>query len=255
MLTIIAATEYELAGLRRAMPPSPDVELQAVGIGRRAAQAAAKQLLTRPDDDAAAAAAANGRRPLRQLLLLGLAGGLDPARHTGDLCLPFRYLRETQDGAIDFLEPDETMYRQAVAALNAAAMDWHGGDGLTVAKITAAPADKAAQFRQYQAATVNMEDYWIARTAARYAVPFLAARAVLDTAGQSLPPYLLPIADAGPGQIAKEIAGHPRRLPALARLAADAAHARQTLTHFALAFLQTRATPNQPSHSVHPEQR
>ena len=236
VLAIIAATEYELAGLRRAMPPAPDVELQAVGIGRRAAQAAVKQLLTRPDDDTAA----NGRRR-RQLLLVGLAGGLDPARRTGDLCLPFRYLRETQDGATDFLEPDETMYRQAIAALHSAAMDWHGGDSLTVAKITAAPADKAAQFRQYQAATVNMEDYWIARTAARYAVPFLAARAVLDTAGQALPPYLLQIADAGPGQIAREIAGHPRRLPALARLATDAARARQTLTHFALAFLQTPA--------------
>ena len=230
MLAIIAATEYELAGLRRARPPAPDVELQAVGIGRRAAQSTVKQLLTRRDDDA------NGR--IRQLLLVGLAGGLDPARRTGDLCLPFRYLRETKDGATDFLEPDETMYRQAVAALQSAAMDWHGGDGLTVAQITAAPADKAAQFRQYQAATVNMEDYWIARTAARYAVPFLAARAVLDTAGQDLPHYLLQIADAGPGQIAKEIAGHPRRLPALARLSADAARARQTLTKFALAFLQ-----------------
>ena len=232
MLAIIAATEYELAGLRRARPPAPDVELQAVGIGRRAAQSAVKQLLTRRDD--------NGRR-IQILLLIGVAGGLDPARRTGDLCLPFRYLRETKDGATDFLEPDETMYRQAVAALNAAAMDWHGGDGLTVAQITAAPADKAAQFRQYQAATVNMEDYWIARTAARYAVPFLAARAVLDTAGQALPQYLLQIADAGPGQIAREIAGHPRRLPELARLATDAARARQTLTKFALAFLQTRA--------------
>lgn len=234
MLAIIAATEYELAGLRRAQPPTPDVELQTVGIGRRAAQSAVKQLLTRRDD--------NGRR-IQRLLLIGVAGGLDPARRTGDLSLPFRYLRETKDGAADFLEPDETMYRQAVAALQSAAMDWHGGDGLTVAQITAAPADKAAQFRQYQAATVNMEDYWIARAAARYAVPFLAARAVLDTAGQSLPHYLLAMADAGPGQIAKTIAGHPRRLPALARLAADAARARQTLTKFALAFLQTRANP------------
>ena len=239
MLAIIAATEYELAGLRRARPPAPDVELQAVGIGRRAAQSAVKQLLTRRDDDT------NGRR-IQELLLIGLAGGLDPARRTGDLCLPFRYLRETKAGAIDFLEPDETMYRQAVAALQSAAMDWHGGDGLTVAQITAAPADKAAQFRQYQAATVNMEDYWIARTAARYAVPFLAARAVLDTAGQALPQYLLQIADAGPGSIAKEIAGHPRRLPELARRAADAARARQILTKFALAFLQTPANHSPP---------
>ena len=232
MLAIIAATEYELAGLRRAGTLPPEVELQVVGIGRRAAQRAVKQLLTRPDDD-------DGGR-IRELLLVGLAGGLDPARHTGDLCLPFRYLRETKEGAADFLEPDETMYRQAVAALDSAAINWHGGDGLTVAQITAAAADKAAKFRQYQAATVNMEDYWIARTAARYAVPFLAARAVLDTAGQGLPHYLLEIADAGPGQIAKAVAGHPRRLPELTRLAADAARSRQSLTKFARAFLDSR---------------
>ena len=231
MLAIIAATEYELAGLRRAGPLPPDAELQVVGVGRRAAQRSVKQLLTRPEDD-------DGGR-IRELLLVGLAGGLDPARRTGDLCLPFRYLRETKEGAADFLEPDETLYRQVVAALESAIMDWHGGDGLTVMQITAA-ADKAAKFRQYQAATVNMEDYWIARTAARYAIPFLAVRSVLDTAGQGLPHYLLAMADAGPGPIVKAIAGHPRRLPELTRLAADAARARQSLTKFARAFLDSR---------------
>ena len=231
MLAIIAATEYELAGLRRAGALPPEVELAVVGIGRRAAQRAVKQLLTRQEE--------NGGR-IRELLLAGLAGGLDPARRTGDLCLPFRYLRETKDSAADFLEPDETLYRQAVAALAAAAINWHGGDGLTVTQITAAAADKAAKFRQYQAATVNMEDYWIARTAARYAIPFLAVRAVLDTAGQGLPHYLREIADAGPGQIAKAVAGHPRRLPELTRLAADAARSRQSLTKFARAFLDSR---------------
>lgn len=231
MLAIIAATEYELAGLRRAGTLPPEVELAVVGVGRRAAQRAVKQLLTRREED-------GGR--IHELLLVGLAGGLDPARRTGDLCLPFRYLRETKDGAADFLEPDETLYRQAVAALESAAINWHGGDGLTVTQITAAAADKAAKFRQYQAATVNMEDYWIARTAARHSIPFLAARAVLDTAGQGLPHYLLEIADAGPGQIAKAVAGHPRRLPELTRLAADAARSRQSLTKFARAFLDFR---------------
>ena len=235
MLAIIAATEYELAGLRRAGPVASEVELQVVGIGRRSAQRAVKKLLTRPDGDGDG----DGGR-IRELLLLGLAGGLDPARRTGDLCLPFRYLRETKDGAADFLEPDETLYRQAVAALESAAINWHGGDGLTVSQITAAPADKAAKFRQYQAATVNMEDYWIARTTARHSIPFLAARAVLDTAGQGLPHYLREIADAGPGQIAKAVAGHPRRLPELTRLAADAARSRQSLTKFARAFLDSR---------------
>lgn len=229
MLAIIAATEYELAGLRRALPAAAAPVLQVVGIGRRPAQSAIKKLLSHPE---------NGLIPT-QLLLIGLAGGLDPALRAGDLCLPFRYLRETRDGsAVPFLEPDDAMYAQAVAALNAAALDWRGGDGLTVNRVSAAAAAKAAQFRQYQAAAVNMEDYWIAQTAARYAVPFLAVRAILDTAGQGLPHYLLQLADAGPGSIAKEVAGHPRRIPELARLSWDAARARQSLTKFALAFLE-----------------
>ena len=230
MLTIIAATEYELAGLRRAWPAADAGELQVVGIGRRKAQSAVRQLLTRR----------TGGPQTGELLLLGLAGGLDPVLRTGDLCLPFRYLRESRDSADGFLEPNDAMYGQAVAALQTAALDWRGGDALTVSKITASAADKAAKFRRYQAATVNMEDYWIAQTAARYAIPFLAVRAVLDTAGQGLPHYLLQLAAAGPGQIAKEVAGHPRRIPELARLSSDAARARQSLTQFALAFLELR---------------
>lgn len=232
MLAIIAATEYELAGLRRALPAAASPVLQVVGIGRRPAQAAVKKLLSCSE---------NSPIPT-QLLLIGLAGGLDPALRAGDLCLPFRYLRETRDSAaVPFLEPDDAMYAQAVAALNAAALDWRGGDGLTVNRVSAAATAKAAQFRQYQAAAVNMEDYWIAQTAARYAVPFLAVRAILDTAGQGLPHYLLQLAAAGPGSIAKEVAGHPRRIPELARLSWDAARARQSLTKFALAFLEQQA--------------
>ena len=232
MLTIIAATEYELAGLRRAGPAvGEEVELQVVGIGRQAAQGAVRRLLTRRADG----------RQTGEMLLLGLAGGLDPALRTGDLCLPFRYLREARDDTAGFIEPDDAMYGQAVAALQAAAMDWRGGDALTVNRVSAAAAAKSAQFRQYQAATVNMEDYWIAQTAARYAVPFLAVRAILDTAGQGLPHYLLQLSDAGPGQIAKAVAGHPRRIPELARLSYDAARARQSLTKFALVFLELRA--------------
>lgn len=231
MLAIIAATEYELAGLRRALPAAASPVLQIVGIGRRPAQAAVKKLLSNPENSP----------PIAQLLLIGLAGGLDPALRAGDLCLPFRYLREARDSAaVPFLEPDDAMYAQAVAALNAAGFDWRGGDALTVSRVSAAAAAKAAQFRQYQAAAVNMEDYWIAQTAAGYAIPFLAVRAILDTAGQGLPHYLLQLADAGPGSIAKEVAGHPRRIPELARLSWDAARARQSLTKFALAFLEQR---------------
>jgi adenosylhomocysteine nucleosidase len=120
MLTIIAAMEQELAGIRRALrvrglmscalgahprplslweggdqesPPLtkgnlggfPEVgvgelDLQVVGIGKERAQASIKRLL------------ASRQRPGQDgLLLLGFAGGIDPSLKSGDLVLSNRY--------------------------------------------------------------------------------------------------------------------------------------------------------------------
>ena len=203
MLTIIAAMEYELVGLRRALrqsgPANPkavrdfgrptpgatelQVELHAVGVGREPAQAAVTKLL--------AQRRRAGGNHTDALLLLGFAGGLDPGLRSGDLCLPSHFIRE--DGPVadagpaadaHSLEPDAGMRQQAACVLADSGVAWSVGDSLTVSELVATPEAKAEKFRQYRAGVVDMEDYWFADLAARQGMPFLAVRAVLDPAQQ-----------------------------------------------------------------------
>ena len=70
MLTVIAAMEQELAGLRKRLKASPigPVELHVVGIGKEQVESNVNKILdssTWPPPDG--------------LLLLGFAGGMDPS--------------------------------------------------------------------------------------------------------------------------------------------------------------------------------
>ena len=258
MLTIIAAMEYELAGLRRALcqfePANPkavrefarptpsatelQVELHAVGVGREPARAAVTKLL--------AERRRAGGNHTDALLLLGFAGGLDPGLRSGDLCLPSHFIRE--DGPVADahpLEPDAAMRQQAACVLADAGVAWSVGDSLTVSELVATPEAKAEKFRQYRAGVVDMEDYWFADLAARQGMPFLAVRAVLDPAQQGLPSYVLGLASRNRGRAVVACAvvacaARPWRVAGLLRLSRQAGLAQQSLSHFALAFIRQR---------------
>ena len=261
MLTVIAAMEYELVGLRRALrqsgPANPkaarefgrptpsatelQVELHAVGVGREPAQAAVTKLL--------AERRRAGGNHTDALLLLGFAGGLDPGLRSGDLCLPSHFIRE--DGPVADagpaadahpLEPDAAMRQQAACVLADAGQAWSAGDSLTVTELVATPEAKAERFRQYRAGVVDMEDYWFADLAARQGMPFLAVRAVLDPAQQGLPPYVLGLASRNRdlGRAVVACAARPWRVAGLLRLSRQAGLAQQSLSHFALAFIRQR---------------
>ena len=255
MLTVIAAMEYELVGLRRALrqsgPANPkaarefcrptfgatelQVELHAVGVGREPARAAVTKLL--------AERRRAGGNHTDALLLLGFAGGLDPGLRSGDLCLPSHFIRE--DGPVADahpLEPDAAMRQQAACVLADAGQAWSAGDSLTVTELVATPEAKAERFRQYRASVVDMEDYWFADLAARQGMPFLAVRAVLDPAQQGLPPYVLGLAsrDRDRGRAVVACAARPWRVAGLLRLSRQAGLAQRSLAHFGLAFIRQR---------------
>ena len=261
MLTIIAAMEYELVGLRRALrksgPANPkavrefgrptpsttelQVELHAVGVGREPAQATVTKLL--------AQRRRAGGNHTDALLLLGFAGGLDPGLRSGDLCLRCHFILE--DGPVADagpaadahpLEPDAAMRQQAACVLADSGLAWSAGDSLTVTELVATPEAKAERFRQYRAGVVDMEDYWFADLAARQGMPFLAVRAVLDPAQQGLPPYVLGLAsrDRDLGRAVVACAARPWRVAGLLRLSRQAGLAQQSLSHFALAFIRQR---------------
>jgi adenosylhomocysteine nucleosidase len=132
------------------------------------------------------------------LILAGLAGALAPDLKIGDVII---------DGNFSPPAPIAGARRGKIA---------------TAAHIIATPADKAALFRQTGALAVDMETETCREFAAALGVPFLAVRAISDTADQALDPALLNLLDENGrprlGRVLRHIAGDPRRVAALIRL-------------------------------------
>ena len=154
MLTIIAAMDQEMSGLRRARQADSigSVELHVVGIGKEQAQSNLRQILD-----------SKSWPPGDGLLLLGFAGGLDPALRAGDLVMPNYYYAQ----AGDRIAADPRMWRQSQAAATEAAVPVAMGDSLTVAVVAATTEEKRALYQRHQVGSVNMEDYWAAEGGAR----------------------------------------------------------------------------------------
>ena len=104
MLTIVAAMEEELAGVRRVLEPERrrDVDLHVIGVGRDGVERGLRQVLPTIKQQRA------GAIPPDELLLLGFSGGLDPALAAGDLALAGRYCRLIPGPMVLTYDPDAT---------------------------------------------------------------------------------------------------------------------------------------------------
>lgn len=150
------------------------------------------------------------------------------------------------------LEPDSAMWRHARETLAQEGLAAVETDSMTVDQLVTDPNIKAELHRQYEVSTVNMEDYWVARLAAAAKVPFLSVRAVLDTAGQVLPRWVMGLSGR-PGWASLNILSRPWQAPSLLELARQKRQAQRSLARFALAFIdhsgsyQTGPAPLGPS--------
>ena len=222
MLAILVPMAIEAAGIRRSLRRLPAAAATATlhvgGVGQARITAAIARLADAP------------QRP-DAIILAGCCGALDPALNTGDIHI-----------APSFRIPAAEATIAADARLLAALLN---ADGAGIAlKATTSPSvtvaavaqpDAKADLRRY-GATVNM-DYHAARAAAAAGIPFAAVRAVLDTAGQSLPAGL-DDADGRPGRIAAGIARHPALLPELVRLRRQMLLTRRNLTRCVMAAVR-----------------
>ena len=95
------------------------------------------------------------------------------------------------------------------------------GDLVTVAEPLLSPAAKREEGRRTGALAAAMEDAVWGRAAADLGVPFVAARAVLDPLGGSVPAEVLgwDWRRASGGVVARAVLRRPGLAPALARLA------------------------------------
>jgi adenosylhomocysteine nucleosidase len=150
------------------------------------------------------------------LVSFGLAGGLDPALRPGDLLCPAR---------VGDLETDPDL-----AALFGGLT---GGSLWAGDKVIATVAGKQALFRDTGAAAVDLESGAVASAAKARGLPFIAVRAICDPADRALPPAALVALGASGGigllRVLGSVARQPGQVPALLRLAGDAAAARRAL--------------------------
>jgi adenosylhomocysteine nucleosidase len=187
------------------------------GMGRSAAAGGARRLV-----EAGAGA----------LVSFGLAGGLDPTLVAGTLVLP-REVVSPEGGRF----VTSQVWRERLSAAVAASQPVCSGTLLTCHEAIGCAADKALAFRETGAVAVDMESLAVAEVASEHQLPFVAVRAIVDTAADALPRALIEAAaDGGALRIAR-LLGSLTRTPAdlrrLIRLAHGYRAARRALTRVA----------------------
>lgn len=228
--------ERELSGLRRGnlYGRSGDcLDLRVVGVGKSRSQAGLRDTLK----------SGGGGQP-RGVLMLGFAGAVDRGLKTGDIVLSSRYYLDGHDEK--FLVPDSAMLQDAKTAAANAELRVTYSDSLTVDAIVATPEAKAALADGNPVGIVGMEDYWLAAAARDAGAHFISARAVLDTAQQNLPRFLLDVSQGRTQDVLRTVV-MPWRVPALVELACQARIARQTLSRFAFSFIRQWENEGHPS--------
>jgi hopanoid-associated phosphorylase len=192
-------------------------------------------LIARPSGGVAAQTTAIAESLLSEgaeaLISFGIAGALAPAPALtpGCVLVPHAVIDET--GARYAV--DTAWRMQITEALRGAGLRLEEGDLLSTREAAASPARKAELHRITGAVAVDLESHLVAQAAARAARPFLALRAVSDSAMQALPDAaihgLAPNGKPALGRVLLSIARDPRQIPALIRLAGDTRRALDAL--------------------------
>jgi len=230
---VVAALEVEARTLGPAVRRQGGISslaggalLAVSGVGSVAAARAARSLV-----DAGAAG----------LMSFGMAGGLDPRLAAGNILLPAEVI--SRDGARFLTAPPwrEQLYQAIAGQLPVAA-----GALLTSAQPIGGAADKTAAFRETGAVAVDMESLAIATVAAAHGLPFVAVRAIVDTAADVLPRAVLTASRGGPLRVGRLVAGlawAPWELAALIRLTRRYRAAIRSLAAVARAGVLTPCAP------------
>jgi len=226
--------EQELTGLRRelldietATGVHPQVEFQVLGVGPERAGASLTALLER------------SRPQVDGVLVVGVAGGVEPSLETGDLLLADRYALQNgaAQGAGQAIKPDTRMLQTAQQAALDLSVPVFDGGSLTVDHLVAEPEERQELLTQYQIQSVNMEDYRAAEAAQKAGVPFLSVRVVLDTANQRLPGYLPGLAKSR-YKVVTNVLLQPWRIPTMLRLKRQLQLCQAVLTNFGVSYLK-----------------
>jgi adenosylhomocysteine nucleosidase len=181
----------------------------------------------------------------KQLLNVGVAGGLVAGLRPGDLLVPEAVVDVGEP--LDRLLPDGKLRRRLISTLRAR-MSVHGGVLATSPQPVLSTEDKRTLSARVGAAAVDMEAAAIARVAVQAGVPFAVIKSICDPQERCLPVALLALVQASGRLSVRGLLGVLARGPsawrALAAPARDYAAARRTLAAAApLVFLATLGEP------------
>ncbi len=155
------------------------------------------------------------------LLSFGIAGALDPAFSCGDLIVPDEVLLD-EVGDPDLFRCDSAWSEALHAALAEVALTCRRGLLIGSHRLCRDAKDKQARYEITGAVAVDMESGAVARAAAQATLPFLAVRAVADTAQDSLPTLaetaVKPDGTPAVGRVLAGLLRRPGELPALLSL-------------------------------------
>ena len=235
MLYLVASMEPELANLQRELDAleSPrgsrvPVESHFVGVGPRRAGAAMTEILRKAK-----------RRP-EAVLMLGVAGAVNPGMQSGDLVLADTYVLDAEGDTANNIFPDPGMLETAEAAATELRMPVSHARSLTVDHLIVESSERQQLREKYDVGSVNMEDHAVAAAVGKAGVPFLSVRVILDTAEQRLPGYL-PGLSKKPNAAFTEILLKPWRIPTLWKLKSQMDLCQAVLTRFGLSYLEREA--------------
>ena len=247
MLAVLTAMPREAASFAKAINATPvsggeglmkgvlgetGVLVSAVGIGAREIEKVVSDL-TR-------------EHGVTEIVGMGYAGAADPTLKTGDLVLGTDTCLVEESGG------REIHSRDAVAALDAKllaraesglrrwGMPYRAGKIGTVTRVVTEPREKREMAERFGIRAVDMETYHVAEAVARYGLPFLAVRAIVDTAEMQLPQGLDALYEEGRVSVARSlgyVVNHPGELWRLSGLGLKARAADKTLNAFIRSYL------------------
>lgn len=181
------------------------------------------------------------------VMSVGFGGGTMETLQPGDLVLgtqlfrldgsPF-YWDEEQLG--DPLIPERSLLGAARNAVELAGIDFELGPIINLPTVAKTAGMKRWIGEELNGACVDMESFVVCEVAADAGVPFVALRAIVDTAEMDLPDLVGQIDQAPTGgrviPAIMHLARNPLELRSLTRLGRAAARARRSLTEFYIEF-------------------
>jgi adenosylhomocysteine nucleosidase len=174
VIWVLAPTGGEARALERVCPLAsrPPWRLFRIGMGPRRAEHVTRELLARG-------------RP-RAVLLVGLAGGLDPSLAVGDVVVADGHHPAPDGDAADAIATGAALTARLVRELGRERIPHRVGAFVTSHRVLADPVEKRA-FGEHGWLAVEMEGLGVARACRDHDVPCASLRVVLDPVDHRLP--------------------------------------------------------------------